>query len=340
MMICRLVFRKDCLLLSHAETIPKFDSGRLRYAIDEMVEMVTGDTSTLMVPSDLSARPYVFVVSLQGSSLTSNSPNIFRTYDSSQASISEALLETIADPTFFSPLRQERRDIHESGDVNGLDEVDEGKSSFSNSQPTSREAVDKPPEYNTIVSDVERSNPAKVAINEAIRLWKGISHISILNIGSGKQYNDILFSPSDLTNATIEKIGDQVDIIATQLMSLVTDYTFTNSIGRMALQMSVKCEAIYNEVITHSGSGLEEPKPEACARFNVDKGVDLNQGYEEWKEFESLETATIMYMEDPAQQLHRRECVQTLLNPVAGVWNRKSFFIVPYERNPHFIGRI
>lgn len=146
---------------------------------------------------------------------------------------------------------------------------------------------------------MERSNPTAIAINEAKKLWETIAHLSIINIGAGKQYNAVLFTPADLANATLEKIAHHPDDIATRIQSLASDYTFTNFLGQISLQMSMKCEEVYQQIpLTSQPESAKEPRIDPCVRFNIDKGVDLNRGYEEWAEVDSLESATEIYMQD------------------------------------------
>lgn len=104
--LCELVIRKE-YTLSIPEGPQKFDSGRLRYAIEDMLENNAGKNDMPLTPSHNSLGCDIFMVSLQSSG-TVNQPRIFRTYDPSEtASVSEALLATIADPMHFTPLTQE-----------------------------------------------------------------------------------------------------------------------------------------------------------------------------------------------------------------------------------------
>src|SRR5579859_1999277 len=279
--LCELVIRKE-YTLSTPEGPPKFDSGRLRYVIEEMLENVTGENDMLLAPSNNTLGCHTFMVSLQSSG-TKSQARIFLAYDPSEtASISEALLATIADPMLFTPLTQEL--ISETSGGTYGDKI------VSANLVTASSDVheDKPPEYSAI-SSVERSNPTAIAISEAKQLWETIAHLSIINIGAGKQYNAVLFTPADLASVTLEKIAHHPDDIATHLLSLASDYTFTNFLGQISLQMSMKCEEVFQHIfLTLKPESVKEPRVGPCIRFNVDKGVDLNRGYEECTEIDYL----------------------------------------------------
>src|ERR1700737_2704935 len=229
-----------------------------------MLEKVTGETNTTLTPPNNTTGCHTFTVSLQSSRTAHSQTNIFRTYDSSQtASISEALLATIADPMFFTRLAQEPIPAYED-------------KTLSSDVPTATNDAheDKPPGY-SVVSTVDRSSPIECAISEAKHLWKRIGHVSIISLGAGKQYNAVLYTPADLTTATLEKMANESDDIATRLFTLATDYTFTNSVGQLSLQMSTKCEESYQQILSSTEPQTTvDPRLESCVRFNVDKGVD------------------------------------------------------------------
>ena len=330
--LCELVIRKE-YTLSTPEGPPKFDSGRLRYVIEEMLENVTGENAMLLTPSDNTSGCHTFMVSLQSSG-TESQARIFRTYDPSEtASISEALLATIADPMLFTPLTQ--------GLISETSGGTYGDKIVSANLATASSDVheDKLPEYSAI-SSVERSNPTAIAISEAKQLWETIAHLSIINIGAGKQYNAVLFTPPDLASVTLEKIAHHPNDIATHLLSLASDYTFTNFLGLISLQMSMKCEEVFQHIfLTSKPESVKEPRVGPCIRFNVDKGVDLNRGYEECTEIDYLARATEVYMQNPMQKACREQCVEELTHPLPSKWYWEKFFLVPYQRNPYLTGR-
>jgi len=292
------VFKVDNVI---AGVVPRDDRCRfaasvLEEVMKELVKNRLGDMDAQMVdvifenPANTQKLSPTFVVATraaaaEGPAVLFRSYNCGEDYDADECKIWEVARCTSAAPTFFKPM-----------------------------------FVRIPPRPGQWYLDggLSHNNPARLALQEAGRIWPTVKRFCLISIGTGWQesieFMDIKDSqaPEPSTpKGRLQTLLRRVPGIKTASMvkNAPNGFMELKKIAELVVQLST-----IHHGLSDDSNSRDVGKRFPYYRFNVERGMECI-GLEEWKAMVRIEELTARYMSEGPTERRKKECAEVLQKP-------------------------